>query len=61
MGGNYEKSIYNQLMEVMGRLESVESSSRKEIHTLHGRTDTLEKENQGLKKENQLLKEDNER
>ena len=24
MGGNYEKSIYNQLMEVMGRLDAVE-------------------------------------
>ena len=25
MGGNYEKSIYNQLMEVMGRLDAVEN------------------------------------
>lgn len=61
MGGNYEKSIYNQLMEVMERLESVESSSRKEIYILHDRIDTLEKENESLKKENQLLKDDNER
>ena len=29
MGGNYEKSIYNQLMDVMARLDSVE----KELHT----------------------------
>ena len=28
MGGNYEKSIYNQLMDVMARLDSVE----KELH-----------------------------
>ena len=24
MGGNYEKSMYNQLMEVMARLDAVE-------------------------------------
>ena len=29
MGGNYEKSIYNQLMDVMARLDSME----KELHT----------------------------
>ena len=29
MGGNYEKSIYNQLMDVMARLDSVE----KQLHT----------------------------
>ena len=26
MGGNYEKSIYNQLMDVMARLDSVENN-----------------------------------
>lgn len=26
MAGNYEKSIYNQLMEVMARLDAVEGS-----------------------------------
>lgn len=30
MGGNYEKSIYNQLMEVMDRLESVEKKLKNE-------------------------------
>lgn len=25
MGGNYEKSIYNQLMEVMARLDTIEN------------------------------------
>ena len=29
MGGNYEKSIYNQLMEVMARLDAVEQ----DLHT----------------------------
>lgn len=29
MAGNYEKSIYSQLMEVMARLDSVE----KDLHT----------------------------
>ena len=26
MGGNYEKSIYNQLMDVMARLDSMEKN-----------------------------------
>ena len=30
MGGNYEKGIYNQLMEVMERLETVENKLKKE-------------------------------
>ena len=30
MGGNYEKSIYNQLMEVMERLVSVEKELKNE-------------------------------
>ena len=29
MGGNYEKSIYNQLMEVLGRLDALEKDSLK--------------------------------
>lgn len=29
MGGNYEKGIYNQLMEVMARLDSVEKDYKK--------------------------------
>ena len=31
MGGNYEKSIYNQLMDVMARLESVEKKYEEKI------------------------------
>jgi len=30
MGGNYEKGIYNQLMEVMARLDAMENSFRTE-------------------------------
>ena len=30
MGGNYEKGMYNQLMEVMARLDAVENSLRME-------------------------------
>lgn len=30
MGGNYEKSIYNQLIEIMGRLGSVEKDLKDE-------------------------------
>ncbi len=55
MGGNYEKSIYNQLMDVMGRLETVEKEHKKETSSLKRRIDELEKENQALKEENRLL------
>lgn len=30
MGGNYEKSVYNQLMEVMARLDAVEKDLKEE-------------------------------
>lgn len=30
MGGNYEKGMYNQLMEVMARLDAMEDSLRSE-------------------------------
>lgn len=63
MGGNYEKSIYNQLMDVMARLDSVE----KELHTekiehkedvarLNKKIDHLTHENHILKEENARLK-----
>lgn len=54
MAGNYEKSIYNQLMEVMARLDTVERESRHEISRLND-------EILDLKKENQLLRDDNAR
>ncbi len=61
MGGNYEKGIYNQLMEVMARLDSVEKDYKKDVRSLNGRIDELTQENNALRKENQLLKDDNAR
>ena len=45
MGGNYERGLYNQLMEVMERLETVEKESRKEIEKLNDEISRLKKEN----------------
>lgn len=52
MGGNYEKSIYNQLMEVMGRLDAVEKDLRNEktehkedVERLNARINNLTIEN----------------
>lgn len=61
MGGNYEKSIYNQLMDVMARLDSVENNYKRDVTVLNDRIDELTKENDSLKKENKILKEDNAR
>lgn len=61
MGGNYEKGIYNQLMEVMARLDFVEKDHKKDVHSLNCRIDELTQENDVLRKENQLLKDDNAR
>lgn len=58
---DYSNGMYQQLMEIMGRLETVEKNSKKKIDTLNNRIDTLEKENFALKEENQLLKDDNAR
>lgn len=58
---DYGSGMYQQLMEIMGRLETVEKDSKAKIDTLNDRIDTLEKENFVLKEENQLLKEDNAR
>lgn len=59
IGGNYEKGIYSQLMDVMARLDCVEKDYKKDIHSLNDRIDELTKENDALRKENQLLKNDN--
>lgn len=58
---DYGNGMYKQLMEIMGRLESVEKDSKQKIDTLNQRIDTLNKENHALRKENLLLKEDNAR
>ena len=61
MAGNYEKSIYNQLMDVMARLDSVEKKNNREISRLNGEIYDLKKENSELKKENKRLLDDNAR
>lgn len=61
MGGNYEKGMYNQLMEVMARLDAVE----KDLHDeKRGHKDDVERLNakiDDLTRENLLLKDDNAR
>ena len=61
MAGNYEKNIYNHLMEVMARLEHVERETGQEISKLNTEISDLKNENQILREENRLLKDDNAR
>ena len=52
MGGNYEKNMYNQLCELMEKVNSLESAhkeDRKEIHRLNCQVESLTKENQQLR------------
>lgn len=59
MGGNYEKSVYNQLMEVMEKLNSMESEhsrDRKEVEELTTEVTGLRKENVCLREEVSNLK-----
>lgn len=61
MGGNYEKSIYNQLMEVMGRLDAVEKDLRSEKTEHKEDVERLSARINSLTLENQLLRDDNAR
>ena len=68
MAGNYEKGMYNQLMEVMARLDAVERNlcvekreHKEDVRKLNEKIDGLTKENDILREENQLLKDDNAR
>ena len=61
LGGNYEKSIYNQLMEVMERLDVVEKKLRVEKAEHKEDVDRLNARISELTCENQLLRDDNER
>jgi len=52
MGGNYEKGMYNQLMDVMARLDAVESElhaekkeHKEDVEHLNVRLGRLEHEN----------------
>ena len=63
MGGNYEKGMYNQLMEVMARLDAVEKDLRVEkkehkedVKLLNAKIDSLTQENQLLRDDNARLK-----
>lgn len=61
MAGNYEKGMYNQLMEVMARLDSFEKEHRQEVTQLNDEIFNLKQENLQLRKENKLLLDDNAR
>ena len=61
MGSNYEKGMYNQLMEVMNRLDSVEKDYKRDVRCLNNKIDELTQENDALRRENQILKDDNAR
>lgn len=63
MGRNsdYSNEMYQQLMEIMGCLETIEKESTQKIDSLNTRIDALEKENHVLKEENLRLKENNAR
>lgn len=61
MGGNYEKSVYNQLMEVMARLDAVEKDLKEEKIEHKEDVDHLNAKINDLIQENQLLRDDNAR
>ena len=63
MGGNYEKGLYNQLMEVMARLDAVEEDlhiekieHKNDVDRLNAKIDCLTEENRLLKDDNAHLK-----
>lgn len=63
MAGNYEKGMYNQLMEVMARLDAVESSlctekaeHKDDVKHLNAKINDLTRENQLLRDDNARLK-----
>lgn len=62
MGGNYQKDLYRQLMEVMARVDSLESEQKqdkKEIKSLTSEVAGLRKENSALREEVSSLKQEN--
>jgi len=61
MGGNYEKSVYNQLMEVMAHLDDVEKDLKGEKIEHKEDVDHLNAKISDLTQENQLLRDDNAR
>lgn len=61
MGGNYEKGIYNQLIEVMARLDTIENELRTEKQEHRDDVDSLNRKIEDLTCENRLLKDENAR
>ncbi len=61
MGGNCEKGMYNQLMEVMARLDAMENELRAEQKEHKEDVDRLNAKLDSLRHENQLLRDDNAR
>ncbi len=61
MGGNYEKGMYNQLTEVMARLDTIENELRTEKQEHKDDVDSLNRKIESLTCENRLLKDDNAR
>ena len=63
MGRNsdYNNGMYQQLMEIMGRLDSVEKEHKQVVKELKVEIADLKKENKILREKNQLLIEDNAR
>lgn len=62
MGGHYEKGLYDQLMDVMARLDAMETEHKKdhaEIRVLTAEVAHLRKENSALLDKASLLKEEN--
>lgn len=58
---DYSNGMYQQLMEIMGRLDTVEKEHKEEVRQLKTEISDLKKENKSLREENQLLREDNAR
>ena len=58
---DYNNGMYQQLQEIMGRLNSVEKEHKKEVTQLKAEISDLKQENKCLREENQLLRDDNAR
>lgn len=62
MGGNYQKDLYKQLMEVMAKIDGLESEQkhdRRQIKSLTGEVTSLRHENASLRDEVSSLKQEN--
>lgn len=53
---NYEHGMYQQLLEIMGRLDTVEKAHKEEVGQLKEEISSLKKENKVLREDNARLK-----